>query len=79
MASGLTPYQALESGTRNVAIFFKTVDETGTVSAGRRADPILLDADPLMDISNSSKLSGVMLRGRWLPKEELQRRLQTGS
>ncbi|HWB43730.1 MAG TPA: amidohydrolase family protein [Gemmatimonadales bacterium] len=75
VASGLTPYQALETGTRNVALFFGTLKATGTIERGKRADLILLDANPLADIRNTTKRSGVMVRGRWLPQAEIERRL----
>jgi cytosine/adenosine deaminase-related metal-dependent hydrolase len=75
VASGLTPYQALETGTRNVAVFWGTLSATGTIEAGKRADLVLLDADPLADIRNTTKRAGVMLRGRWLPQAEIQSRL----
>jgi imidazolonepropionase-like amidohydrolase len=75
VAAGLTPYQALETGTRNVATYFKTSKETGTIETGKRADLILLDADPLVDIGNTTRRSGVMVRGRWLPRAEIERRL----
>jgi imidazolonepropionase-like amidohydrolase len=75
VASGLTPYEALETGTRNVAVFWGTLGETGTIEAGKRADLALLDADPLADIRNTTRRAGVMLRGRWLPQAEIQSRL----
>jgi imidazolonepropionase-like amidohydrolase len=75
VAAGLTPYQALETGTRNVARYFGIERESGTVERGKRADLILLDADPLVDIRNTTKRAGVMLRGRWLPQAEIERRL----
>lgn len=73
--AGLTPYQALETGTRNVARFFGAEQEFGTIAPGRRADLILLDADPLADIANFTRQAGVMVRGRWLSREEIARRL----
>jgi imidazolonepropionase-like amidohydrolase len=75
VAAGLTPYQALETGTRNVARYFGTTRETGTVERGKRADLVLLEADPLVDIRNTTKRAGVMLRGRWLPQAEIEGRL----
>jgi imidazolonepropionase-like amidohydrolase len=75
VAAGLTPYQALETGTRNVARYFGTERETGTIEGGKRADMVLLEADPLVDIRNTTKRAGVMVRGRWLPREEIERRL----
>lgn len=73
--AGLTPYQVLESGTRNVAVYFGVPDEFGTVAPGRRADLILLDANPLEDVGNVARRAGVMVRGRWLPESEIQERL----
>jgi imidazolonepropionase-like amidohydrolase len=75
VAAGLTPWQALETGTRNVAAYFGTLKETGTVEAGKRADLVLLEADPLADIRNTTKRAGVMVRGRWLPQAEIRERL----
>jgi hypothetical protein len=71
----LTPYQALETGTRNVAAFFGTLATTGTIEVGKRADLILLDGNPLSDIRNTAKQSGVMVRGRWLSRAEIDTRL----
>ncbi len=79
VASGLTPFQALQSGTANVATFFGTESQTGTVAVGRRADLVLLDGNPLADITNTRKIAGVMLQGRWMSKEAIQKRLDSGS
>jgi imidazolonepropionase-like amidohydrolase len=75
VAAGLTPYQALETGTRNVAQFFGTLATSGTVAVGKRADLVLLEANPLRDVANTTRRAGVMLRGRWLPKAEIEKRL----
>jgi imidazolonepropionase-like amidohydrolase len=48
---------------------------SGTIERGKRADLVLLDADPLADIRNTTRRSGVMVRGRWLPRTEIERRL----
>jgi imidazolonepropionase-like amidohydrolase len=74
--AGLTPYQVLRSGTYSVAEYFGTLDRSGTVAVGRQADLLLLEADPLKDLSNLSRRAGVMVRGRWLPESEIQERLQ---
>ncbi|MCW5806958.1 MAG: amidohydrolase family protein [Deltaproteobacteria bacterium] len=71
--AGLTPEQALRTATANPARVFHADGKFGVVAAGARADLILLDGDPLADIANTEKLAGVMLRGRWLPREELER------
>jgi hypothetical protein len=78
VAAGLTPYQALTTGTRAVAAHLGTLQQTGTIEAGKRADLVMLDASPLADIANSSRISGVMIGGRWLPKSEIDQRLNTG-
>jgi imidazolonepropionase-like amidohydrolase len=78
VASGLTPYQALATGTRAVAHHLGTQAESGTIESGKRADLVLLDGNPLQDISSTSKIAGVMIGGRWLPKSEIDRRLSEG-
>ncbi len=75
VAAGLTPYEALKAGTHNVAIFFGTTDEAGTVEVGKNADLILLDANPLADISNVKRQAGVMIGGRWMSREMIEARL----
>src|SRR5690606_17193028 len=64
--AGLTPYQALQTGTINVARFFGWEAESGTIATGKRADMILLDANPLVGIANTWRIAGVMVAGRWL-------------
>jgi imidazolonepropionase-like amidohydrolase len=75
--AGLTPFQALQTGTANVGVYFGTADATGTVARGKRADLMLLDANPLIDIANSSKIAGVMLNGRWIGRAEIDQKLTT--
>ena len=75
VAAGLTPYQALRAATANAAAFLGG-DAFGTVEKGKRADLVLVDANPLEDVANASRIAGVMLRGRWLPREELQATLE---
>lgn len=72
VAAGLTPYQALATGTRNVARFLGEEEQFGTVATGRRADLILLEADPLADVANVRRRAGVMLNGRWLSEADIQ-------
>lgn len=68
-------YAALSAATRNPAEFLGALKEIGTVEEGKRADLILLDANPLADLSNTERRAGVFVRGRWLTEEELKRRL----
>jgi hypothetical protein len=73
VAAGLTPFEALVTGTTAPAEFLGT--NTGSVQNGRDADLILLDANPLEDISNSRRIHGVMLRGEWLSSRDLEESL----
>lgn len=73
--AGLTPYQALRAATVNVARFLGVPGEFGTVTVGARADLLLLPANPLSDIRATADLQGVMVRGRWLDRDALDRLL----
>ena len=73
VAAGLSPYEALYSGTAAVADFLGS--NTGIVAVGRQADLVLLNANPLTDIRNSHRIHGVMLRGAWYSAAALERRL----
>lgn len=79
VASGLTPFQALQSGSVNVAKFFGTEAKTGTIATGKRADMVLIEGNPLSDITSTRKIAGVMLQGRWMSREEIQKRLDSGT
>ncbi len=72
-AAGLTPYEALEAGTANVARFLGL--NTGTIEVGREADLVLLDSNPLTDISSTRRIHGVMLRGDWYPAADIEAKL----
>jgi adenine deaminase len=63
--AGLSNWEALKTATLNPARFLGRADE-GVVRPGAKANLLLLDADPLVDISNTLRISGVMLKGRWL-------------
>jgi imidazolonepropionase-like amidohydrolase len=71
VAAGLTPYEALRTGTVYPAEFFGQERVFGTVETGKDADLVLLDANPLDDIGNAKRIHGVMLRGRWLGRNDL--------
>ena len=66
VAAGLSQYEALKTATTNVARFLNQPDEFGVIKSGARADLLLLDANPLADIGATTRIAGVMLRGRWL-------------
>jgi imidazolonepropionase-like amidohydrolase len=74
--AGMTPYEVLRTGTVNVAKFFGIDDEAGLVAVGHRADLLLLEANPLEDISSIERTAGVMIDGRWLPSDLIRARLE---
>ena len=63
--AGLTPYEALASGTRNVAVYVGTEKDEGTVATGKRANLLLVDANPLEDVSRTQARFGVVHKGTW--------------
>jgi imidazolonepropionase-like amidohydrolase len=69
VASGLTPFEALQAGTTAPASFFGL--NTGTIEIGRIGDLVLLDANPLEDIANSGRVHGVLVAGHWATASEL--------
>jgi hypothetical protein len=75
VAAGLGPGDALETGTVNAARFYGAEDVFGSVREGLEADLVLLEGNPLEDISRVRDIAGVMLRGRWLDRGELDARL----
>jgi imidazolonepropionase-like amidohydrolase len=75
VSAGLTPYEALRTGTVAVDEFLQS--NTGIVAVGRAADLVLLDANPLVDIRNSRRIHGVMVRGQWYGAAALAKRLES--
>jgi len=78
--AGLSPYQILASGTSAVGRYAREdlgrmTEPFGEVAPGHRADLLLLTANPLADVANVARRAGVMVRGRWVPEAEIQRRL----
>lgn len=74
--AGMSSYEVLVTGTRNVGEYFANESDFGTVEPGNRADLVLLGADPLADVGNVAAIEGVMVAGRWLPKAEIDERLE---
>jgi imidazolonepropionase-like amidohydrolase len=80
--AGFTPMEALQAATRNPAQFLGRLRDLGTVEAGKIADLVLLDANPLDDIHNTQKIDAVVLAGRLFSRKELDgmlRRVQVGA
>ncbi|WP_339608406.1 amidohydrolase family protein [uncultured Roseivirga sp.] len=73
--SGFTPLEAIQSGTINPAIFFNAEGEYGVIKPGASADLILLQENPLENINNTRSQLGVMVRGKWMTKADIQKRL----
>ena len=74
VAAGLSPFEALRTGTAAAAEFLGT--NAGIVAVGKDADLLLLDANPFEDIVNSTRIHGVILRGQWLSRRALDERLE---
>lgn len=68
---GLTPLEALQTATINPARFLRATDSLGVVAPGKLADLVLLDADPLMDIHNTSRIEAVIVNGRYFARPAL--------
>jgi imidazolonepropionase-like amidohydrolase len=75
VAAGLTPYQALRTGTVNVARYLH-MDKGGMIQVGFIADLVLIAGNPLVDINQTKKVEGVVLDGKWLSKTYLQNGLK---
>jgi len=73
---GLSPYDVLRTSTYNPALYLGELEEFGTVEAGKRADLVLLEANPLEDITNTRQIAGTMVRGRWYSRADLDLMLE---
>lgn len=73
--AGLTPYEIVKSGTYTVGEYFADKDQFGTITEGSRADLVLLPGDPFTDLSVIENHEGVMVRGHWLSREQINQKL----
>jgi imidazolonepropionase-like amidohydrolase len=73
--AGLTPYEALRTGTVNVAAYLGKRDE-GTVGQGQKSDFVLLGGNPLEDITQTKNIEGVMMGTKWLSAEHIRAELK---
>lgn len=71
LEAGMSPYDILRSGTVLVGEYFADEDQFGQVKAGQRADLLLVDGNPLDDLSVLNQPAGVMVRGQWLSRQQL--------
>jgi imidazolonepropionase-like amidohydrolase len=80
LEAGLTPFQVLESGSKNVGLYaardLKKDGRFGTVAVGNRADLVLLNSNPLQSLDNLSDRAGVMVGGRWVSRADIDRGLR---
>lgn len=74
--SGFTPLQALQAATSDPARFLTMQDKYGIAEAGRTADLVLLDANPLQDIGNTRKIFAVVVGGKYYSRDSLDKMLQ---
>ncbi|MDQ4079908.1 MAG: amidohydrolase family protein [Gemmatimonadota bacterium] len=68
---GMSPLEALESATREPAEWLGLADSVGTIATGKVADLVLLDANPLDDITNTRRIAAVVMRGRLFQRDDL--------
>ena len=74
--AGLSPMEALQTATRNPATYLGLIDMVGTVEQGKKADLVLLEANPLENISNTKRINAVIVNGKLIPKVSLDKMLR---
>jgi hypothetical protein len=75
VSEGLTPLEALQAATINPAKLLHGTDSLGTVAPGKLADLVLLDADPLQNITNTTLIRAVVANGRYFDRAALDQLL----
>ena len=75
LGAGMTPLEILQSGTSNPATFFGMEATFGQVKEGLVADMVVLEANPLENLKALQQIQGIMLKGKWISKAEIEERL----
>jgi Amidohydrolase family len=75
VSAGFSSLEALQAATLNPSVYFGKTTDLGTVEVGKLADLVILEANPLDDIRNTERIAGVVTAGRYLDRQELDRRL----
>ncbi len=71
--AGLSPMEALQTGTINVARFLGNHDKRGSIAVNKESDLVLLDKNPLVNISNTREIRGVMIGKKWINKTAIEK------
>jgi imidazolonepropionase-like amidohydrolase len=74
--AGLPPFEALKISTTNTYEFLGESDKAGTIEPGKIANLLLLEKNPLENISNSKTISGILIQDKWISKTEIEKRLK---
>jgi len=73
--AGLTPYESLKTSTSNASKFLGTLSSTGTIDPGKKANLVLLNGNPLEEISNTKEIEGVLTQNQWISADNINERM----
>ncbi len=73
---GLTPFEALRASTTTPFEYLGESDRAGTIEIGKQSDLLLVNENPLADVSAAAKIAGVFIRGRWIGAEEIHKKME---
>ena len=76
LSAGLSPLQIIQSGTINVAEYMGMTDSFGEVQEGFSADLILVNSNPLDNLSALKDISGVFMMGQWISRDDIDKKLE---
>ncbi len=74
--AGLTPFQVLRSATANPFEYLGESERAGTVAVGKQSDLLLVEGNPLEDVSAASRIAGLLVRGRWIGGDEIHQKME---